>query len=436
MVVICFVIVTMIMEASIPDISVFAGEVIPSRFDVTIFTIMTLIYAFDQFVILRFVKQTGQSVKSRMLRVVHTSVSVIQLFLILILMFIVTQMVIFSRYDILFMNLVILTSCITSILLLGILAKKFLSWFRSNRNLTVFLYSLAIVLLSINAAFIILDVTSSLTRFGQNDYIQPSIGKVANVALLSIDDVFHFGYVITSILSFILMWIATVVLLYHHSTKLGRIKYWIVVTIPLVYFLSEFQSYFIDLLAPFRLSDPILFGIAYTLFFSATRPIGGLLFGIAFWSIARRIRGHAVKDYMTISAYGVILIFSSIQITSLILAHYPPFGLASISFLGLGSYLLLVGIYSSAISVANDTNLRRSMRQTMERESAMLDNIATSQMETEIQNRITTIARHFSAETRYVFEKTGVEPSLQEDEIKEYLKLTLQEIENSKKPIK
>ena len=92
----------------------------------------------------------------------------------------------------------------------------------------------------------------------------------------------------------------------------------------------------------------------------------------------------------------MILLFSSNQITSLILAHYPPFGLASISFLGLGSYLLLVGIYSSAISVANDINLRRSMRQTMERESVMLDKIATSQMETEIQNMIITIAKHFS----------------------------------------
>ena len=152
---------------------------------------------------------------------------------------------------------------------------------------------------------------------------------------------------------------------------------WIIVTIPLFYFLSEFQSYFLDLLTQFRLSDPISFGIVYTLFFSATRSIGGLLVGVAFWSVARRIRGHAVKDYMTISAYGVILLFSSNQITNLILAHYPPFGLASISFLGLGSYLLLVRIYSSAISVANDINLCRSMRQTMERESVMLDNIAT-----------------------------------------------------------
>ena len=73
------------------------------------------------------------------------------------------------------------------------------------------------------------------------------------------------------------------------------------------------------------------------------------------------------------------------------------------------------------------------MKQTMERESVMLDKIATSQMETEIQNRIITIAKHFSDESKYVFEKTDVESSMQEDDIKEYLRLTLQEIEISKK---
>jgi hypothetical protein len=54
-------------------------------------------------------------------------------------------------------------------------------------------------------------------------------------------------------------------------------------------------------------------------------------------------------------------------------------------------------------------------------------------METEIQNRIITIAKHFSDQSTYVYEKTGVESSMQEEEIKEYLKLTLQEIENSKR---
>ncbi|MFI5405837.1 MAG: hypothetical protein ACHQ1D_04910, partial [Nitrososphaerales archaeon] len=63
------------------------------------------------------------------------------------------------------------------------------------------------------------------------------------------------AYFITSILSFISTWFATVLLLqYSYSTKLGRAKYWVIVSIPLVYFLSQFQTQLIDLFTPFRLS--------------------------------------------------------------------------------------------------------------------------------------------------------------------------------------
>ena len=83
-----------------------------------------------------------------------------------------------------------------------------------------------------------------------------------------------------------------------------------------------------------------------------------------------------------------MLLFSSNQITGLILAPYPPFGLATLSFLGLASYLVLVGIYSSAISVAQDVKLRRFIRNTLAEQTALLDNIGTSQMEQEIQERV------------------------------------------------
>jgi hypothetical protein len=50
---------------------------------------------------------------------------------------------------------------------------------------------------------------------------------------------------------------------------------------------SQFQTLFLHVFTPFRLSDPILFGIVYTLIFSAAKPAGGILFGVAFWIIAR-----------------------------------------------------------------------------------------------------------------------------------------------------
>jgi hypothetical protein len=69
---------------------------------------------------------------------------------------------------------------------------------------------------------------------------------------------------------------------------------------------------------------------------------------------AATCRKTEVKEYMTISAFGMMLLFTSNQPLGLTFLSYPPFGLATISFFGLASYLILIGVYSSAISVAND----------------------------------------------------------------------------------
>ena len=67
-------------------------------------------------------------------------------------------------------------------------------------------------------------------------------------------------FVISSIVSFILTWVATAVLLHHYSQNLGRIKYWIIVSLPLVYFLSQFLSLSLNVFLSLLQSDPIFFG--------------------------------------------------------------------------------------------------------------------------------------------------------------------------------
>ena len=61
------------------------------------------------------------------------------------------------------------------------------------------------------------------------------------------------------------------------------------------------------------------------------------------------------------SGYGLLLLFTANQHQIIQLNPYPPFGLPTICYVGLASYLILVGIYSSALSVANDFELRRSI---------------------------------------------------------------------------
>ena len=91
---------------------------------------------------------------------------------------------------------------------------------------------------------------------------------------------------------------------------------------------------------------------------------------------------------MILSGFGLMLFFGSNQAVVLVNYPYPPFGLATISFLGLSSYLIFVGIYASAISVSGDTELRKSIRKYAITESKLLDSIGSAQMEQQIQRRV------------------------------------------------
>ena len=178
-------------------------------------------------------------------------------------------------------------------------------------------------------------------------------------------------------------------LLRHHSRRLGKVRYWIIIGIPLAYFLSQFVYLFLNLFAPLLDVEPVSFGILLTLIFTLSKPAGGILFWYCLLDYSKKIRQNSVvRDYMIISAYGLILLFVSNQAIVLVNAHYPPFGMATISFIGLSSYLVLLGIYSSAISVSEDSKLRQSIRNLAVQESKLLDSIGTAHMEQEIQKRV------------------------------------------------
>jgi hypothetical protein len=64
---------------------------------------------------------------------------------------------------------------------------------------------------------------------------------------------------------------------------------------------------------------------------------------------------------MIISGIGLVLLFVSNQAIIFVDEPFPHFGLANVSFMGLASYLVLIGIYSSAISISEDSRLRSSI---------------------------------------------------------------------------
>ena len=113
--------------------------------------------------------------------------------------------------------------------------------------------------------------------------------------------------------------------------------------------------------------------------FNTAKPIAGIFFGLAFFYMSRSVNHPEIRSYMIISAFGMMLMFSSNQTTGIIQVPFPPFGLVTISYFGLASFLFLIGVYSSAISVSQDITIRRHIMNYANR-LTFLTGIASSQM--------------------------------------------------------
>jgi hypothetical protein len=80
---------------------------------------------------------------------------------------------------------------------------------------------------------------------------------------------------------------------------------------------------------------------------------------------------------------------------------------------------------TSAVSVAQDAELRKIVRTTVKEEFDLLRNIGTSQLEEEIQWKVTQVTTRLS---QSITQRTGIEPTLVDEDIKEYCREVLQEI--------
>ncbi|HEX2406233.1 MAG TPA: hypothetical protein VHJ38_03405 [Nitrososphaeraceae archaeon] len=208
-------------------------------------------------------------------------------------------------------------------------------------------------------------------------------------------------YDITSIISFIAIWIATTIMLKQYSLRIGKIKYWILVSIPLVVFLIKYEVMFY-----YFLNDPDILDIFFVEFSPNLNPIidiilrsnlqfGAVFFAIAFLVIAKKIpKRHKIVNSLIISLFGMMFLFGSKDISTLIIPSYPPLGIVAISYMGLASYLLLMGFYSSAIIAARDTNLRSYLSKMVGNDTALLRNIAFSEKESEIEKNVKSLMNY------------------------------------------
>ncbi len=197
-------------------------------------------------------------------------------------------------------------------------------------------------------------------------------------------------------LSFIGIWVTTALLMKYYREKLtNAIIYWVILTIPLLYFLVNYFYIYIlsTVLQSYLAIDPITVSIILTAFLTLSKPIGGLTFAISFWKIAKTVSYEKnVKTYMIISGWGILLIFTADQALVQTLVPYPPFGLVTLTVLITSSYLMLIGIYNSASLISANNELRKSVYKHAS-ESKLLSMIGQAESEREIRKTVDKIIK-------------------------------------------
>jgi hypothetical protein len=426
------IIITLVVDTSVIKIYYFSLDQAPLDWRMNAFIVICCVFVVGLYILSTFAKHRSLEIRARKslrMNALHKIVIASLYASIVIIGLLVVQIILISGYSVVLLTIATWISYTTAIIMMTVLAFRFFSWFMSNRNSVVLLYGLSSTALAINAAFTIAFVNVVLMNTPAFVVPHTAVGYPF-FSLGPATEMISYGYVISSIASFMLWWIATIHVLRHYSERSRMKRSWIALIIPLIYFLLQFQPLFLNLFSAFLNYDPILFSIVYTLTFTLSKPIGGILFGIAFWSIARKlIHNTTVRNYMIASAFGLVLVFVSNQAAVLLSAPYPPFGVATASFVGLASYLVLVGIYSSAISVAEDSKLRQSIRNLAMEESRLLDSIGTAEMEQRIERRVIEITKRNQDR---MTEESGVRSSVTEDDMKKYLDEVIKEIEKGR----
>jgi hypothetical protein len=388
-----------IIDSNVINFYAYTNKELSVSLKIGIFTIFSIIFAMIAIAMLKTMESYDliSSYKQRKERnLVRFTALAIQLMVITVLAVEILQMAFVKMYNSNLTLLILFSSFVPSLLFILLLVVVLVRWFRSSKNFMIIAYaiSFSFVFIYLVLATVYVNVQYTSTSEWIKAKSLHSILVNSSVSDLS----FSFGVPLDalSLLSFVFVWVATVALLRQYRNKIGRTRYWVIITIPLIYFLFPFETYFANFSETMLSGSPVIFSVIYILLFSATKQVGGILFSIVFLTAATKIKQPHLQNSLRIAAIGIAVVFSSLEINSLLYAAYPPYGVLTIMLLPLGSYCLFMGLFASARLASHDKKLRRELYQNAEKQLAFLQTLGKVQMENELEKNLKSILKRSS----------------------------------------
>jgi hypothetical protein len=346
-----------------------------------------------------------------------------------IVLAIILQIIFADKYSIALLRAQTYLSHIIPLIFLSFLVFRFGVWLTSSRrNYIIFLYAVSCSLLSINIVVSLLYLDSYYSSPLRDDRSwYPIISIVINHRTSPSTESLSLLFDVLSLSSFLVMWIATSILLSQYRHRMGRIKYFLIISVPLLYYIYPFQNYFGGTLSPVILSAHVIFTVLYIVTFSATKQVGAFVFSLSFWTSSELLYDTYARKSILLSSIGIAILFGAIQITPLQYRVYPPYGLITEAFIPLGAYVLLAGIFSAATYISQDARLRKEFYNSAASQLRLFRGIGVSEMQRELEKKVEIMTR----KTEFLEEDDRWE--LKEEDIQQTLQDVLNEVYSKRK---
>lgn len=423
-IVMSIIVFVVVVDSEVGIIADFISESLVTSGGLGLFVVTAAVFIIGQYIILEFVVQTNKkyNTRPRHMQITDLCVRIALYALAAIFAIVILQIFTTSQYSSALLMASTSISYGLSVAMFALLTRGFLSWYRfsSKRNIMILIFALAM------ASTLVYSVGGLAIFLGMLQQ-QPQSITAEHIAFFpEFEPDTLFGQVQTSYqvaagVMFILTWIGVVMLLHSYARKFGRAKFWALMGVALLYHTIQIPLFMLGWYTPSENSD----AMTNILIFSIVGIFTGIIFGTAFLSVARTLQKDSfLRNNMTIAAYGILLLMIAGTGTAS-QAAYPPFGLASVSFVGLAGYMIYTGLYTSAISISQDTTLRASIKKSAYEQARLLDSIGKAEMEKELQSRVLKVVKDNSES---MVRETGVESSMTDEDIKRYLEIVIKEL--------
>jgi len=383
-----------------------------------LFIILALSFVSISWIVLIFVRSNTLLVKGIFMRISRKSAWLIQSVTSVFVMIVLLEIITGAKYSQAISSYSEFAGLAGGTFLLIILLQQLIYSYKTYKSHLLLLYAVAVFstvsYFVITAAFTYLTIQDKprvVVQSWLNTHVYLPIGSIER-GLAQIT--FYFQDV-----SFVLLWIASGFLLRYYFKKRSRPALLILLSIPAIYFIGRIVdiSYFISIIG----ENNVIAGIVSIVIRSVSPLIGGLIFGLSFYYASRSLpENNKLRTYMNITGHGFIILLISSQYSIILHYPYPPYGMIAISSTYLGAYLLLVGIYSAALSSAQNIKIHNEISRIVQENSKFSHEMGTAIFIDSIEKQVSKIEKRIEQDS-------GIESASDPEELRDYIEQIIEE---------